>query len=48
MKSYWSEDQIRLSGKAWQIRHFLKRWQREAEPGMLLKDWIGQTGKQRR
>ncbi|GGA22599.1 Z-ring formation inhibitor MciZ [Paenibacillus physcomitrellae] len=42
MKSYWSQEQVRLSGKAWQIHHFLKQWERGAESGILLKDWIMQ------
>ncbi|WP_138493406.1 Z-ring formation inhibitor MciZ [Paenibacillus pinistramenti] len=40
MRSYYAKGQLRLTGKAWQIRHKLRQWRRETDQDMLLADWI--------
>jgi hypothetical protein len=44
MKSYVTEDQYRLVGKAWEIRHQLKRMTKEASPGQTLGDYLTSRG----
>jgi hypothetical protein len=39
VKSYWGERELRLAGKAWEIRHRLRRLAlRENLPGTTLAD----------
>lgn len=38
MKSYFGESQLKLQGKAWQIRILLKRWQRNYDRDVLLQE----------
>lgn len=39
MKSYLSEGQMSLSGKAWEIRILLKQWEKQAVPGISFTEW---------
>ncbi|MGN7455870.1 Z-ring formation inhibitor MciZ [Paenibacillus pasadenensis] len=45
MKMYIGEKELRLVGKAWEIRHTLRRLAREAGAGAPLRQAAGPAGK---
>lgn len=43
MKCYITKQDVRLVGKAWQIRHQLRRWQREHDRAPL-SEFLAEAG----
>lgn len=40
MKSYMSDKQIRLVGKAWEVRHQLQQMLQQAGPSVTVADYL--------
>ncbi|AWB45072.1 Z-ring formation inhibitor MciZ [Paenibacillus sp. CAA11] len=40
MKCYIVEKQLRLTGKAWEIRHILQLWTAQTSKSVRFIDWI--------
>ena len=51
MKSYYTGESVRLTGKAWEIRHYLRKAAAGVPRRTTLADWLAggrSTGRRRR